>query len=172
MMKAITLQQPWASLMAIDAKRIETRGRRISYRGELAIHAGKVWTVDQAVLCAREPFLSVLGSQGLLSGGPATMPFGAIVAVVNLVDVMPTDWFFVDGKPVVASYEVMTGAKVVPAQHECAFGNYDTGRYGWATNTLRRLAHPVPCRGTQATPFDLPPDVEALVRQQLAEAAA
>src|SRR5690348_17556570 len=40
-MKALTLTQPWASLVAIGAKRIETRSWSTSYRGPLAIHAAK-----------------------------------------------------------------------------------------------------------------------------------
>lgn len=40
-LKALTLHQPWASLVAVGAKTIETRSRRISHRGPLAIHAGK-----------------------------------------------------------------------------------------------------------------------------------
>lgn len=38
-MKALTLTQPWASLVALGEKRIETRSWGTSYRGELAIHA-------------------------------------------------------------------------------------------------------------------------------------
>lgn len=38
-MKAVTLWQPWASLVAIGAKTIETRSWATSYRGPLAIHA-------------------------------------------------------------------------------------------------------------------------------------
>lgn len=40
-MKAITLTQPWATLVAIGAKRIETRSWATRYRGPLAIHAAK-----------------------------------------------------------------------------------------------------------------------------------
>lgn len=43
-MKALTVRQPWASLIACGAKTIETRSWRTSYRGWLAIHAGK--TID------------------------------------------------------------------------------------------------------------------------------
>lgn len=39
-MRAITLWQPWASLIAIGAKTIETRSWSTAYRGPLAIHAG------------------------------------------------------------------------------------------------------------------------------------
>jgi hypothetical protein len=40
-MKAITLHQPWATLVAIEQKKIETRSWPTSYRGPLAIHAAK-----------------------------------------------------------------------------------------------------------------------------------
>ena len=40
-MKALTITQPWATLIAIGAKRFETRGWSTPYRGPLAIHAGK-----------------------------------------------------------------------------------------------------------------------------------
>ncbi len=39
-MKATTLWQPWAQLVALGVKTIETRSWRTSYRGPLAIHAG------------------------------------------------------------------------------------------------------------------------------------
>ena len=38
-MKALTLWQPWASLVALGHKRIETRCWSTKYRGDLAIHA-------------------------------------------------------------------------------------------------------------------------------------
>ncbi|MFL5577327.1 MAG: ASCH domain-containing protein [Gemmatimonadaceae bacterium] len=40
-MKALTLTQPWATLVAIGAKTIETRSWPTHYRGEVAIHAAK-----------------------------------------------------------------------------------------------------------------------------------
>lgn len=39
MLKAITLWEPWASLMAIGAKKNETRGCWTKHRGDIAIHA-------------------------------------------------------------------------------------------------------------------------------------
>ncbi|MFV0399180.1 MAG: ASCH domain-containing protein [Oscillospiraceae bacterium] len=38
-MKAITIWQPWASLLACGAKKYETRSWVTSYRGPIAIHA-------------------------------------------------------------------------------------------------------------------------------------
>lgn len=40
-MRALTLHQPWATLVAIGAKRIETRSWHTAYRGLVAIHAGR-----------------------------------------------------------------------------------------------------------------------------------
>lgn len=40
-MKAITLYEPWASLMAIGAKVNETRPSRTRHRGDICIHAAQ-----------------------------------------------------------------------------------------------------------------------------------
>lgn len=40
-MNALTLMQPWATLVAIGAKRIETRSWATRYRGPSAIHAAR-----------------------------------------------------------------------------------------------------------------------------------
>lgn len=40
-MKAITVWQPWASLLVSGRKRYETRSWATSYRGPIAIHAAK-----------------------------------------------------------------------------------------------------------------------------------
>lgn len=40
-MKAITIKEPWASMIAHGFKTIETRSWPTSYRGKIAIHAGK-----------------------------------------------------------------------------------------------------------------------------------
>src|ERR1700744_118543 len=55
-MKALTLTQPWASLVALQEKRIETRSWLTAYRGELVIHAAKGFPADCKELCGDEPF--------------------------------------------------------------------------------------------------------------------
>jgi len=45
-MKALTLTQPWATLVILGVKRIETRGWATPYRGRIAIHAAKGWHRD------------------------------------------------------------------------------------------------------------------------------
>ena len=53
-MKALSLTQPWASLVADGRKTTETRSWLTHYRGPLAIHATKV----------RDPGISPQGGTG------------------------------------------------------------------------------------------------------------
>lgn len=51
-MKVLTLHQPWASLIALGVKTIETRSWTTSYRGPLAIHAGASFQgIDDELEC-------------------------------------------------------------------------------------------------------------------------
>ncbi len=68
-MKALTICQPYAELIARGEKVIENRTWPTSYRGHLAIHAGKsrAWLMG-------DPF------------EPRGMAFGAVVAIARLAD--------------------------------------------------------------------------------------
>lgn len=55
-MRAITLMQPWASLIALGAKRYETRSWKTHYRGPLAIHSSRDFSKASRALCHCEPF--------------------------------------------------------------------------------------------------------------------
>ena len=78
-MKALTLTQPWATLVAIDAKAIETRSWWTSYRGPLAIHATKAYP-----LSARITAECHIPTRDTIRG--KVLPLGAIVATCRLVD--------------------------------------------------------------------------------------
>lgn len=112
-LRAITLRQPYAQLVAVGAKTIETRGRRCNYRGPIAVHAAAKWTFDQFVDVVRSgtgpaiaDALAAAGhaephteprQKGPYPGGVYyfstelvhDLPLGAIVAVANLVDCVP-----------------------------------------------------------------------------------
>jgi hypothetical protein len=78
-MRAITVQQPWASAIAHpDGKRVENRRWTTSWRGALAIHAGQGW--DPAG--ARDPEVLALFDVERLD--PADFPRGVIVARARL----------------------------------------------------------------------------------------
>lgn len=137
-MKALTLTQPWATLVAIGAKRIETRGWKTDYRGPLAIHAAKGWTEEMVKLSMRgEPFHSVLTAAGypLFS----LLPRACVVATCVLVDCRPIT---ADSK------EWGTNGVLWPLDdQERAFGDYAPGRYAWLLADVQPLAEPVPARG-------------------------
>lgn len=69
-MKALTICQPYAELIARGEKIIENRTWPTSYRGPLAIHAGKSRSWLDPDDLTRYP----------------TMSFGAVVAIADLVD--------------------------------------------------------------------------------------
>lgn len=157
-MKAITLYQPWATLVAIGAKRIETRSWFTSYRGPLAIHVSKKIPGDAKVLCGwtKEPFASALKGElwnsetiqmnlfGQEMTGTRYQEFreklylGCVIAVCDLIDcvqMLPNSFF----------WEALERKYL--SDQERAFGSYDRGRYGWVLANVRRLEIPIPARG-------------------------
>lgn len=92
-MKAITLWQPWASLVADGIKPVENRGIwRYKHRGRIAIHAAKIY--DNEVSQYDLPcYLShcpdcLLEFCNVGDLEPRFFPRGAIVGTANLVDVI------------------------------------------------------------------------------------
>lgn len=97
-MRALTIHQPWASLVALGVKTIETRSWRTSYRGPLAIHAGQrspstersVKVGDWCMFYGRRRWEIEHFAAGE-HGAPSSLqpPFGAVVATATLVDCVP-----------------------------------------------------------------------------------
>lgn len=94
-MKALTLHQPWATLIALGVKTVETRSWKApdSLIGDrFAIHAGQRQPnfglmYDLAPLTGAS-FAGVTGWI-LKDGTHVPMPLGAVVATANLVDCLP-----------------------------------------------------------------------------------
>lgn len=140
-MKCLSLTQPWASLVALGAKRIETRSWWTSYRGEIAIQATKEFPAECRALCEIQPFQAVLIGEVLPDEPWHNLPTGSVVAVVDVLD----------------CFEIQPGTERAMREHhysgagafEADFGDYTPGRYGWALGNLRTLRRPVPVRGRQ-----------------------
>lgn len=75
-MKAITIKQPFASLIVEGLKEYEFRTWKTNYRGEILIHAGK--NVDAEAMKRFENF-------------PLEYPTGCIIAKATLTDCVPVD---------------------------------------------------------------------------------
>lgn len=145
-MKAITLTQPWAQLVALGAKCIETRSWSTRYRGPLAIHAaaglGPIGGLQGLYdLCRSEPFRSVLLGAGIL-GTPA-LPRGAIVATCELVEVYQIP----EHQPLIGFYGDDSSRHWDLTDQELAFGDYSPSRYAWLLADVEPLAEPIPARG-------------------------
>lgn len=167
-MKVLTLTQPWATLIAIGAKGIETRSWSTNYRGPLAIHAaaglgpvgGRRGLYEQ---CMREPFYTVLDRFGYSTG--LDLPLGAIVAVCELHSVVGTDLLAESkgARDITMADQTITdgrgnffnrhyvkedrGMKWPLTDQERAFGDYTPGRFAWLLANVRMLPEPVPARG-------------------------
>jgi hypothetical protein len=134
--KALTLTQPWATLVALEEKRIETRGWSTGYRGPLAIHAAKSFPADCRELCETRslPFLETLRKHGINSW--RELPTGVIVCTTDLIDCLKTEQV----REAWCLYSDLI--------HEKDFGNYDDGRYGLLLGAVTRtFVPPLPARG-------------------------
>lgn len=94
-MKALTIKQPWASLIVDGIKDIENRTWRTKYRGRIYVHAGadknvfKRYLTEQQLEKCREAFEA--GKLGYADDGP----FGAIIGEVDIIDCVqnhPSIW--------------------------------------------------------------------------------
>ena len=64
-MKAISIHQPWASLLVTGRKRFETRAWHTTHRGPVAIHASKLLTCVGTHLSTQTPYKQLLATIGI-----------------------------------------------------------------------------------------------------------
>lgn len=164
MLRGLSLLQPWATLMAIGAKRIETRSWGVGYRGPLLIHASKGFGQDERHLCMEPPFCTALTDAGLEK--LRDLPLGSVLALVDLVDCIKIP----DARPghgnLFGPPTEVRGVKLPPEGDEALFGNYTPGRFAWVTAELRRLSEPIPYVGSLGV-WIASHELEQQVRQQL-----
>lgn len=115
-MKCLTIRQPWAELIAAGTKRIENRTWQTNYRGPIAIHAARKpddpkWKNYSQADWSRVRYL----------------PRGAIIATVNLLDIVTLDEIAEDES----------------ADQDREFA---TGPYCWILRNPRRI-RPIYCTG-------------------------
>lgn len=132
-MKVISLIQPWATLIALGEKTIETRSWKTSFRGVLGIHASK--TIDKKA-CEIEPVKSILAKHGYTA---TNLPTGAILATTKLVGC----YRMIDDsgqEAKLANDQIVTGK-------EYLFGDYTPGRWAWDLRNVERFPNPIPAKG-------------------------
>ncbi|WP_107841677.1 ASCH domain-containing protein [Metasolibacillus meyeri] len=132
-MKAITITQPWASLIALGEKQFETRGWSTSHRGKIAIHAGKKVNEE-----AFEDFKAIFRKHGITSA--KELLTGAVIATANLVECHK-----VTSEDYEQAMAVTTGPKI--SGQEYRLGDYTPHRYAWEVDGVQHLPKPIPAKG-------------------------
>jgi activating signal cointegrator 1 len=133
-MKALTLWQPWASLIVMGHKQYETRSwKRDSLIGErIAIHAAKRPPKDLP-----RDLLHELTTLKLV---PSGLPLGAVLGTGVVTDFHQT--------------ELLAPSLT---RREIAFGDYAAGRWAWRLDDVKMLPEPEPARGRQGIWNRTPP---------------
>ncbi len=150
-MKAISLWQPWASLMEAGSKTIETRGWKTEYRGDLLICSTKSGLKKSELekLLLKWEFQEGLSEKygtrdnyGLCINWPGVeiedLPLGMALCVVELQGCIKTDKL-ISGNCAITRYMYCL---------EREFGDYSPGRFAWITTNLRPIK-PFPVKGQQ-----------------------
>jgi hypothetical protein len=164
--KALTIRQPWATLIALGVKMIETRSWRTNYRGPIAIHAGKVltyleddqigeWAIgtDHADRAVLYPWRHPWDEQPL--------PLGAVVATATLTDCVPIYWWLDHYSPDQPQISVddqngnywphgFTGenAHAESINDQWPYGDFTPGRWAWLLTDVTPC-DPIPAKGKQ-----------------------
>ena len=133
-MKTLTLTQPWATLVAIGAKRIETRSWSTAYRGPLAIHAAKGFPKWAREFTVDPICYEAVRKHGIHS--PQGYPMGVVLATCKLVAVKLIVRFCADA-----------ARMLPPTEPELSFGDYTPGRFAWILEDVKQFAEPIPAKG-------------------------
>lgn len=157
-MKTLSILQPWASLLGLGLKKIETRPRYTKYRGPLAIHASTGLPKAAKEACKNPVIYEQLCQAGLIgfkkpeticSEGVAyevvyKFSRGAVISTCNLVNV-----FYIgeDGLYEYSNTKVGKRVMSLPAGNEFVYGDYTPGRFALITNNNSLLAEPIPAKG-------------------------
>lgn len=124
--RALTLWQPWASLVVHGLKRFETRSWSTTHRGLLAIHAA-ARPVSQAEYAQFADLLARCRIEG-----PEQLPRGVIVGFACVSEIFSVD--YIRGNL---------------TDEERRVGDFSPGRYAWMLDGPVWLVEPIPCRGRQ-----------------------
>lgn len=124
-MKVLSLLQPWASLVVMGHKKIETRSWTTAYRGPLLIHASQG---KSGKAFAQFPEISA----HLLDF--SALPFGAIIGEVWLEEVIR----FEGGND-----DFLQSITL----EEKAFGDFSAGRYGFVLKNAVAFDAPIAAKG-------------------------
>lgn len=142
-MKTISLLQPWASLVVLGYKKIETRSWNTKFRGEILIHASKKCNNE-----LYETIIDIKADKCLSDSGfhltkikngiiETNLPLGAIIGKVTITGTFQFTEEFND---------FMKNSNS-DNERELAFGDFTPGRFGWQLSDPVAFQTPIPAKG-------------------------
>lgn len=138
-MKALTVWQPWAQLLAKGYKHVETRSWKTNYRGEILIHAAQksfheCWFryVDDDAKALISRYMELPEAFNC----EKYFPRGCIVGKAILVDCRQMDDIWIHK---IKNY----------LPEEYTFGDYQAGRYAWILENPVLFETPIVTSGRQ-----------------------
>jgi activating signal cointegrator 1 len=164
----LTLWEPWATMMALGFKRVETRSwaPRVPLGSIVCVHASLAWNRHLAMLTrqlqlSESSELLPSGWQSELGGPPVTL--GNILSVHRLKDVQQVG---ADGaEAILCEYYRLSpdelagiasgrippgiGADLSDIVREESLGDYSVGRWAWHMPLMKRLECPLGRKGRQ-----------------------
>ena len=138
---ALSLTQPWATLVVLSLKQRETRSWATRFRGRVLIHAAKgfpAWAKEQLEYPV---FRDALAQHGITRA--AELPVGKIIGAVEIVGCEPTR---------------IVRERI--SQQERAFGDYDDGRFAFEMQNAVQFKEPIGVRGALGF-WKVPPEILA-----------
>lgn len=170
-MKAITIYQPYASLIAEGHKIYEPRAFYTKYRGPIAIHSARVIDPDvfKFMLC---PISTVLELErcGVNAYNVDNLSRSTIIAMAELVDIWEVEKSTIGGEIVLRKLKNTdnlhhcqyrpTATTITLDRKEAALGDWHKGTYAWEFRNVKALELPIPAKGSPRL-WDWDPETES-----------
>ena len=147
-MYAVTLHQPWATLITLGVKNMETRSWPAPERllGQLiAVHAGKR-VVRRPGECIERELRRRVGQDWI-----RTIPTGAVLATAALAGMARVEYVDLTSGHVVHNVDTEIGCAVGTARTRIdPWGDFRSGRWLWFLTDVKALPEPIPAVGHQS----------------------
>ena len=128
--------QPWASLIVMGAKKIETKSWNTPHRGPLLIHANATDRYARQ-LCSLQGYNKWVRHWTYL-------PYGSIIGMVHLQACEPVE----DIKQLInKKQQMICGEFIHDPLMELQLGNFSQKQYGWILSNARQFSLPIVTKG-------------------------
>lgn len=130
-MRALSLLQPWAGLLALGVKEYETRSFKTKFRGTVAIHASARLPKEGKALLAE----LAKKDSSFLPGRHRYQICTTLGCVVGQVEI----------KEVYSTNDADRIQRITPQEEQ--LGDYSPDRYFWECENPRLFDEPIPAKG-------------------------